>query len=404
MSTDDNGWQRFRGWTIWAVATLFPIYQLAIQIGYGSLEKGITQDLSLSLVQSSLLSGSFLLTYAVMQVPAGLLLDRFSPRLLLGCSALLCGAAAAGFSRADSFFGALLFRAALGCFASFGFPGAGLLARRWITGGMFVLAMGLIDFFFGLGAVGGEAGFAMMHSVGVTWRQIMDMLAIAGLVIGLLCFTWIRDRPRGTPDRSERVHIGDAVSVLCRNKRVLLALTYYGGMIGAAFGFGGLWDIRLQGAFGFNETEAVDLNSWIFVGLAIAAPLSGILADHLTSRKPLLMVGSIGALCGVAGLIFIPLVIPYWALVANLLLTGLFLGTSVAIFGVACDAVPARYAGTTIALVNGGGCLVGAALQIIPGLLIGPGDCHPLEAYQQVLTIYVAVLLASTVAAAVSDF
>jgi len=255
-----------------------------------------------------------------------------------------------------------------------------------------------------MSAVGGEAGFAMLHSAGVTWRQIMDMLAISGLVIGLLCFTWIRDRPRGTPDRSERVHISEAFTVLCTNRRVLLALVYYGGMIGAAFGFGGLWDIRLQGAFGFNETEAVDLNSWIFVGLAIAAPLSGILADHLRRRKPLLMAGSIGALCGVAGLIFIPLIIPYWALVGNLLLTGLFLGTSVAIFGVACDAVPPRYAGTTIALVNGGGCLLGAALQIIPGLLIGPGDCHPLEAYQQVLTIYVAVLLASTIAAAVSDF
>ncbi len=404
MPSDDNGWRKLRGWTIWAVATLFPIYQLAIQIGYGSLEKGITRDLNLSLLQSSLLSGSFLLTYALMQVPAGLLLDRFSPRLLLSFSALLCGAAAAGFSRSDSFLSALLFRAALGCFASFGFPGAGLLARRWITGGMFVLAMGLIDFFFGLGAVGGEAGFATLHKVGVSWRQIMDMLAIAGVVIGFLCIIWIRDRPRGTPDRSERVHIRDAASMLFTNRRVLLALIYYGGMIGAAFGFGGLWDIRLQGAFGFNETEAVDLNSWIFVGLAIAAPLSGILADHLTRRKPLLMTGSIGALCGVAGLIFIPLVIPYWALVGNLLVTGLFLGTSVAIFGVACDAVPPRYAGTTIALVNGGGCLLGAALQIIPGVLIGPGDCHPLETYQQVLAIYILVLLASTVAAAVSDF
>ena len=47
MSTDDNSWQRFMGWTIWAVATLFPIYQLAIQIGYGSLEKGITQEQTL---------------------------------------------------------------------------------------------------------------------------------------------------------------------------------------------------------------------------------------------------------------------------------------------------------------------------------------------------------------------
>lgn len=403
MPTGVDGIQKFRGWAIWAIATLFPIYQLAIQIGYGSLEKGISNDLQLSLIESSLLSGSFLFTYAIMQVPAGLLLDRFSPRMILGLSAALCGIPAAAFSRTDSFTSAMLFRAALGCFASFGFPVAGLIARRWITGSMFVLAMGLIDFFFGLGAVGGEAGFAMLRAHGITWRQIMDMLAIAGLVIGALCALFVRDRPSGMPDRSERVQIRDAFSVVFTNRRVLLALVYYGGMIGAAFGFGGLWDIRLQGAFGFNETEAVDLNSWIFVGLAVAAPISGILADRMRRRRPLLLMGSVGALCGVAGLIFIPLVIPYWALVANLLFTGLFLGTSVAIFGVVCDSVPPRYSGTTIALVNGGGCFVGAALQVIPGVLIGPGDCHPLEAYQQVLVIYVVFLLGSCIAAAFSD-
>ena len=403
MVTEANGGGNFRGWWIWAIATLFPIYQLAIQIGYGSLEKEISCDLQLSLLESSLLSGSFLLTYAIMQVPAGLLLDRFSPRVLLGTSAVLCGVSAAAFSRSDSFTSALLFRACLGGFAAFGFPGAGLVARRWISGAMFVLAMGLIDFFFGLGAVGGEAGFALLLQHGVTWRQIMDMLAIAGLAIGLLCALFVRDRPPGMPDRSERVQIMDAFRILFTHRQVLLALVFYGGMIGAAFGFGGLWDIRLQGAFGFTQTESIDLNSWLFVGLAVSAPLSGILADRLRRRRPLLAIGALGSLCGVAGLIFIPLVIPYWALVANLLITGLFLGTSVAIFGVVCDAVPPRYAGTTIALVNGGGCFVGAVLQIVPGVMIGPGDCHPLQAYQQVLTIYVVFLLGSLVAATAID-
>ena len=403
MATEANGGGIFRGWMIWAIATLFPIYQLAIQIGYGSLEKGISRDLQLSLLESSLLSASFLLTYAIMQVPAGLLLDRFSPRVLLGTSAVLCGVSAAAFSRCDSFTTALLFRACLGGFAAFGFPGAGLIARRWITGAMFVLAMGLIDFFFGLGAVGGEAGFALLLQHGVTWRQIMDMLAIAGLGIGLLCAIFIRNRPPGMPDRSERVQIMDAFRIVFTNRQVLLALVFYGGMIGAAFGFGGLWDIRLQGAFGFTETESIDLNSWLFVGLAVSAPLSGILADRLRRRRPILAIGALGSLCGVAGLIFIPLVIPYWALVANLLITGLFLGTSVVIFGVVCDAVPPRYAGTTIALVNGGGCFVGAVLQIVPGVMIGPGDCHPLQAYQQVLTIYVVFLLGSFIAAVATD-
>ena len=399
MPKHASGEWNIRGWIIWATATLFPIYQLAIQIGYGSLESGIASELKLSLLESSLLSGSFLFTYAVMQVPAGWLLDRLSPRWLLSISAVLCGISAYGFSQCNSLTTALLFRCCLGLFASFGFPGAGLLARRWISGSLFVLAMGLIDFLFGLGAIVGESGFAVLLHSGASWRSIMEGLAIAGFVIGALCLITVRDRPQSMEDRSSRVEVIDALRVLFRNRTILWSLMFYGGMIGTAFGFGGLWDIRLQNAFGFGKAESVNLNSWLFVGLAISAPFSGILADRLTNRRPLLALGAGGALFGVAGLIFIPLIIPYWALVANLVVTGLFLGTSVAVFGVACDAVPPRYAGTSIALVNGAGCFVGALLQVLPSVLIGPGDCHPLEAYQHVLSIYIAMLLMSVIAA-----
>jgi MFS family permease len=385
-------------WLIWAVATLFPIYQLAIQIGYVALESGIDRDLNLSLARSAILSSSFLLVYSLMQVPAGLLLDRFSPRILLTSSAILCGLSAWAFGGSQSFAAALLFRALLGATASFGFPGAGLLGRRWINPARFVLAMGLIDFFFGFGAVAGESGFAALRDSGVTWREIMNLLAIAGILIGLFCMVFVRDRPAGMADRSDRVYLGDAMRVLFSNRQVLLSLVFYAGMIGVAFGFGGLWDIRLQGAFGFGEKESVFLNSWLFVGLALSAPLAGVFADRIPRRKPLLLFGTIGSLLGVAGLLFIPLVIPYWAIVANLLFTGATLGTSVAIFGVACDAVPPRYAATTIGLVNAAGCLLGALLQVVPGLLLGPGDWHPLSVYQQVLSLNIAVLVAASLA------
>ena len=387
-------------WLIWAVATLFPIYQLAIQIGYGALEPGIDRDLHLGMARSAILSASFLLSYSLMQLPAGLLLDRYSPRLLLSCSAILCGVAAWQFASCQSFASALFFRALLGVLASFGFPGAGLLGRRWIRPGQFVLAMGLIDFFFGLGAIGGEAGFAAMRELGYSWRDSMNMLALAGVSIGLLCAILVRDRPRGMEDRSDRVHILDALRVLLSTRKVLLAIVFYGGMIGVAFGFGGLWDIQLQSAFGFGQHEAVDLNSWLFVGLAVSAPISGVLADKFRRRKPLLLVGASGSLLGVCGLLFVPLVIPYWAIIGNLLFTGMMLGTSVAIFGVACDAVPPRYAGTVIGLVNAAGCLLGALMQIVPGLLLGPGDFHPLSVYQQVLSLNIAILLAAILAAA----
>jgi MFS family permease len=116
------------------------------------------------------------------------------------------------------------------------------------------------------------------------------------------------------------------------------------------------------------------------------------LADRMASRRPLLLLGPIGALVGVSCLLFIPSIMPYWLLVANLVFTGAFLGTSVVIFGVVCDAVPPRYEATTIGLVNAAGCLMGAVLQVVPGILLGSGEWHPLSLLQQVLSLNVAVL------------
>ncbi len=389
---------QLHAWIIWASATLLPIYQLAIQIGFGSLQSAIGRDVNLSIVQAAVVSGSFLVAYSLMQLPAGLLLDRFGPRILLAISATLCGVSAWFFAESVSFSSLLVSRFALGAFAAVGFPAAGLLGRRWIRPSCFVLSMGLIDFFFGLGAIGGEAGFALLQDVGLSWREIMNALAFVGIVIGVLCGIIVRDRPVGMDDRSSRVHLLDAMSVLLSNRQVLLAIVYYGGMIGVAFGFGGLWDIPLQEAYGFIGSDAVYLNSWLFVGIAVSAPVSGVLADRMASRRPLLLLGPICALLGVCGLLFIPSILPYWLLVANLVFTGAFLGTSVAIFGVVCDAVPPRYEATTIGLVNAAGCMMGAVLQVLPGILLGSGDAYPLSLLQQVLSLNIVVLVFAAVA------
>ncbi len=390
---------QWQAWCIWGAATTFTIYQLAIQIGYGSLESGIDKSLSLNLVQSAVVSGSFLFVYSLMQLPAGLLLDRFSPRLLLASSATLCGLMAYGFAVANSFTTALLFRSALGGLAAFGFPAAGLLARRWIHPARFGFAMGLIDFFFGLGAIGGDSGFSELLTHGFLWQDVMILLTFFGIGIGMLCGLVVRDRPANMQKIRSRIDLWTALGVLLRTREVLLSLMFYAGMAGVLFGFGGLWDIRLQMAFGFDEKDAVNLNSWIFVGLAISAPVSGLLADHMKNRQPILLIGAIGSLIAVLGLLFIPLVWTYAMIALHLCLTGMMLGTSVVIFGVACDAVPKRYSATTIGLINAAGCFLGAVLQVLPALLLGSSEDHPLPVYQQVLSVNLLALTVSVIAA-----
>ena len=80
---------------IWFIGTLFVVYQLMLQNGFGAISGDVSKDLSLTAVGTGVLSGSFLITYSLMQLPAGLALDRFNPRWLMAAGALICSIAVA---------------------------------------------------------------------------------------------------------------------------------------------------------------------------------------------------------------------------------------------------------------------------------------------------------------------
>ena len=110
-----------RGWIIWGTATLFVVYQLMIQNGFGAIASGVRKDLDLSITTTGILSASFLIVYSLMQLPVGLLLDRVNARITLGIFALICSLFVYLFSEADSLWVAILLRACIGAAAAFAF-------------------------------------------------------------------------------------------------------------------------------------------------------------------------------------------------------------------------------------------------------------------------------------------
>jgi len=386
------------GWLVWLAATLFVLYQLAAQTGYSAIEDPVTRDLGMSVLEASLVSSSFLIVYSLLQFPAGLLLDRLNVRWVLAAASCGCALATYGFSAARSAEAAMAARAAMGMFAAVAFPGAGLLARRWISPARLALAFGLTEASFGVGALLGDWGFGRLLPH-LDWRSITMFLAAAGLGTAAVLALVVRDRPPGQPDRRDRVSVREALSTLLHSRAVWLAMLYYGGAAGTIFGFGGLWDIRLQRVFGFTQSTALSLNNWLFLGLAVGAPAAGALADRLRGRKWFLAFGALGAWLGVAAVLFVPMPLPYAVIVMNLFLVGILLGVSAMVFPVVCDAVPPRYAGTAIGVVNGAGCLLGGLLQILPALMLDGRREYLLVADQRALVIFLVALGGSVVGA-----
>ena len=384
---------------IWLIATLFVVYQLTLQTGYGSIEPDLRDSMGLTTTSSGILAACFLFTYGLMQLPAGLLLDRTNPRWTLSITAMLCAVFTLWFSMSSTFTGLMISRSLMGATAAFAFPGAGLISRRWIHPAQFAMAMGMIDLMFAGGAVFGNAGISEMLK-SMPWQTIMMWLAAAGGVISILILFLVSPEPRGSDlgSAGDKINLRSALKELLTSRQALLGMMFYAGMCGTMFGFYGLWDIPLQEAFGFDKDDASMLNSWLFIGLGIGAFGSGIIADLWGRRKPLLIIGSLGGSITVGIVLFAP-VVPYNWVVATLLLNGILLGVSILIFPLVCESLPKGYAAAAIGLVNFAGCVSGGILQLIPSFFIDETRKQDVSIYQMNLVIFLAAMVMATVAA-----
>ncbi len=387
-------------WVAWAAATVFVLYQLATQNTVSAMGQAMERDLSITQMQVGIVSATFLLVYAIMQLPAGLLLDRYRPRLLLPPAAIGVAGSAWLLSISDGFWTAVAARALMGLFAAFAFPGAGLVARRRLPASRFALAMGLIDFAFGAGAYLGDAGVAeLMHFQ--TWQQVMADFAFVGAAVAVLCWLFIGSTtPRGeaATEMALAKPLWTSLKEVVAVRQVRLAAVTAGALMGMLFGFGGLWDVSLQQAFGYSHDQAVSLNSWLFIGVAVMPPLAGWAADKWRKRKPILLGGQVVALVAVALILGVYTPLPLWLVKVNLLVLGLGIGTCVLTFPIACDAVSPSNAGAAIGLVNAVGLASSAAFQVVPGIALELAGSHSLLIMRLVLTVFVVAILVGAVA------
>ena len=78
-------------WIAWSAASLFLVYQILLQNSFSGMQEDIGRDLKLTTEDISLIASIFFLTYAAMQIPAGVLLDRYGSGWVLPPAVLAVG-------------------------------------------------------------------------------------------------------------------------------------------------------------------------------------------------------------------------------------------------------------------------------------------------------------------------
>lgn len=348
----------------------------------------VRHDLGLSIRDMGLLLSAFLWAYAFAQLPAGALVDRLGPRLLLALGlALWSGAQALG-GLVRNFFEFSLARALLGLGEAPQFPTGARVVRDWFPVRQRGLATGIFNCASTLGnAIGAPLLTFLMLLFG--WRWMFVIMGAAGLVVALLWYLIYRDVETMALTEAERAWIAAGAPPEPRHPtefREWLRLFRFRttwGMIAGYFGTIYLTWVYTAWLPGYLEIErhmSIAKTGWAAAIPSAAGVAGGIFGgwvvdlflrrgfDPIASRKYPMA----AALTGMSAFTVFAAYVPSNAWAIAFISAAVFLGyaTSSSCWAMASVAAPPNYTASIGAIQNFGGYLGGALAPTVTGFIV----------------------------------
>ncbi len=311
-TSNSKKWIKIYPWLVWLAGASFFFYKYLVQVSPSVMTADLMRAFQINGAGLGNLSACYFYAYLIMQIPVGILLDKFSPRYLTTFAILICGVSTLIFAQASSLGIACLARAAMGLGAAFAAVSCFKLATLWFLPQRFALISGMCMTAAMLGAVFGQAPLSLLvHNFG--WRTALVIVGSLGIALSLIYLITVKDKSlhNQPTDHSEsqttRGQLFGNLWLILKSKQAWL-LSWYSGLAFAPVSvFGGLWGVPfLQQAHHLSAAKAAYAISWIFIGFATGAPLLGWMSDFIGRRKPIMIFGTLLALLSSLIIIYSP--------------------------------------------------------------------------------------------------
>lgn len=354
-----------------SIASTFYLYEFFVRVNLSVLTHQMMHAFSIDASVLGALSGSFYITYALMQIPAGFLGDRYGPRKMLFFAVTICALATFAFSQAATLLPAFIARLLIGLTASFAYIGPLMLTARWFLPKHFAMISGIIQATGSVGAILGEDFFSYLLQSHL-WRDTLFAIACFGLGLAVLCWLLIRDNPPKTkpPKAQIKQNMRASICEVTQKKQ-----TWHIAFVGFVFwctmaAFAESWgNLYMQNLYGITAHNASRFIAWIWIGNIVGSPFFGWWSNHKLSRKKPM------TLCLLLGLISITLIVytpPHSLFLMHALMftVGLASGGQCITFGLVNDINPRHVVGTAVGFNNMAVIGSGILIQPLVGMIL----------------------------------
>lgn len=396
-----------RAWLVWAVAVV--AYIIAVlqrsSLGVSGVEATDRFDVSAAVLSS--LAVTQLIVYAALQVPVGVLLDRFGARALIGAGAALMAVGQLGVAVAPSIEAAIAGRILVGAGDAFTFISVIRLLSAWFSGRILPQVSQWTGNLGQLGQVLSAIPLSfLLQQWG--WSSAFIASAAASVIAVVLVVLLVSDGPGGHTDTGP-IDTSGARSTWSGSLGVLRqSLARPGTRLGfwshfvtqsCTTVFTLLWGFPLlTSGLGYSPALASGLLTLVVGAGVVAGPIIGVLTARFPTRRSNLVLGIVAVIgiCWTAVLIT-PDEPPVWMVVALVVALGVGGPGSLIGFDFARTFNPRRSLGSANGIVNVGGFLASFVMMFLIGVILdlarrGGSEMYSWEAFRIAFSVQYPVV------------
>jgi MFS family permease len=281
----------WQAWLAWTAAAVFFFYAFVLRVSPSVMVGELMAEFQVGGAIFGTLSSLYFFTYAPLQLPVGMLMDKYGPRLMISVAIGIAALGSALFAFAPTLEIAYLGRLLIGFGSGFSFVGGLTVSTQLFPPQRFALMAGLVQ---GIGILGGIVGQAPLGIAveQMGWRGAMGLVAIAGGGLAVIAWLTIRDRV-GTAGAASPMA---GLRLVAANRETWWCATFGLAKTAPMLTFGGLWAVPfVMTVYGVERATAASLTSLLFLGWGLGAPVNGWISDRLGLRRMPMLISSLVA-------------------------------------------------------------------------------------------------------------
>lgn len=362
-------------WLVWGIGVFAYVVAVLHRTSFGVSGLAAAERFSIT---PSVLSSFVVLqivVYAGMQIPAGVLLDRYGSRIMIGVGAAIMVSAQVALAFTESLPMAIGARIAVGAGDALTFISVLRLVPQWFPPRQVPLVSQFTGILGQLGQVLSALPF-MLLLTGTGWTVAYGSAAGLGLLAFVLALSLIHDAPPGAEVVAAPTgvaEIGRQIKVVWMRPGTRLGFFSHMGTQFSITTFALLWGVPyLSSAQGLDDATVGFLLTLSVISAIVAGPVLGILTGRYPMRRSWLVLGIMVA-CALMWTIVLARSepSPLWLLIVLVIVISVGGPGSVIGFDYARTSNPSSAMGTAQGMVNIGGFLASLIVIQVMGVVLG---------------------------------